>query len=313
MRAIDLDRGALDTNTFHVANDTDGGDHPIDRDVARFAACLDGHRDVVGGFFNTLHGGAGQDRHALPLERLVREGGNFFVLDRKNSRQHFNDRDLDAEVEVETGEFDADRAGADDQQRFRHDGWHHRVPVRPDQLAVSLHARQFARPRAGGQDDVRRLQCRDRPGVLLHRQRLFAGQPGGAVEHRDLVLAHQVRHARGQLFRHRARPFDDSLDFERRCDRRETVVLHMMQQMVDLTGAQQRLGRDAAPVEADAAQVFALHDRCFHSQLGCPDRRDIAAGTAAHDDQVETLVRPGVGHFSLALRPGWPARVRSAA
>jgi hypothetical protein len=52
-------------------------------------------------------------------------------------------------------------------------------------------------------------------------------------------------------------------------------------QVVDLGRAQQRLGRDAAPVEADAAQMLALDQRRLHAELRRADGRDIAAGTAA--------------------------------
>ena len=47
----------------------------------------------------------------------------------------------------------------------------------------------------------------------------------------------------------------------------EAVVGQVVQQMVDLGGAQQRLGRDAAPVEADAAQVLAFHHGGLQAEL----------------------------------------------
>ena len=60
--------------------------------------------------------------------------------------------------------------------------------------------------------------------------------------------------------------------------------------MVDLRAAQQRLGRDAAPVEADAAELVALDDRGLHAELRRADRRDIAARPAAEHDQVEGII-----------------------
>src|SRR3546814_5539890 len=50
--------------------------------------------------------------------------------------------------------------------------------------------------------------------------------------------------------------------------------------------AQQRLGRDAAPVEADAAEVRALHHRGLQLQLRGADRRHIAARPAADNDHI---------------------------
>src|SRR6185312_5514383 len=61
---------------------------------------------------------------------------------------------------------------------------------------------------------------------------------------------------------------------------------------------QQRLGRDAAPVEADAAEVFALHESGFHAELRRADGGDVAARAAAQHDEVEALVR----HWLLPVR-----------
>jgi hypothetical protein len=137
MGAVDFDAGAFQADPFDIADDADGGNHAIDGDVLRLAAGFHGDRDAVGGFLHALHGGAGQDLHALLLERLVGEGGNFLVLDRQDARQHLDHRHLGAQIEVEAGELDADRAGADHQQRFRHRGRHHRFAIGPDQLAVA--------------------------------------------------------------------------------------------------------------------------------------------------------------------------------
>jgi hypothetical protein len=41
--------------------------------------------------------------------------------------------------------------------------------------------------------------------------------------------------------------------------------------MVDLGGAQQRLGRNAPPVEADAAKLLALDDSHLHLELRSTD------------------------------------------
>ena len=71
---------------------------------------------------------------------------------------------------------------------------------------------------------------------------------------------------------------------------RQAEVAGILHQVHDLGTAQQRLGRDAAPVEADAAQVLALDDGGLHAELGGADRRDIAARAATDDDEVELLV-----------------------
>ena len=89
------------------------------------------------------------------FSKLLRaNGGDLRVLDRQDLRQHLDHRHVAAEVAVERGELDADRAGADDQQRLRDRLRHHRFEIGPDQLLVRLEPGQHARPRAGGDDDV---------------------------------------------------------------------------------------------------------------------------------------------------------------
>src|SRR4029077_15601328 len=82
----------------------------------------------------------------------------------------------------------------------------------------------------------------------------------------------------------------------------------MMQQVIDLRAAKQGLGGNAAPVEADAAQVLALdHDR-LHAELGRPDGRDVAARATADDRQNEGLLGHGSSPFPLSAgyrRRGW--------
>ena len=149
----------------------------------RFAAGLDRDRNTVAVLLRALHRVAEvMDLHALLLERLAGEGGNLLVLHRQDAVEHFDHRHLRAHVEVEAGELDADRAGADHQQRFRHRRRDHRFLVGPDQLAVRFDAGKLPRARAGREDDVRRLQRGDRLAVLLHRQRLLARQLAVAVE-----------------------------------------------------------------------------------------------------------------------------------
>src|SRR4029077_12895589 len=70
----------------------------------------------------------------------------------------------------------------------------------------------------------------------------------------------------------------------------ETVVLGVLHVMENLGRAQQRLGWNAAPVEADAAQIIALDNRGLEAELGGTDRGDIAAGAGADDYNVEIRV-----------------------
>jgi hypothetical protein len=59
--------------------------------------------------------------------------------------------------------------------------------------------------------------------------------------------------------------------------------------MVDLGRAEQRLGRDAPPIEADAAELLALDDRDVQAELRRANGSDIAAGAGAEDDKIVSI------------------------
>ena len=82
---------------------------------------------------------------------------------------------------------------------------------------------------------------------------------------------------------------DDLGDVERRLLVAEAVSVGVLHVVEHFGRAQQRLGRDAAPVEADSAEQFALDDRGLQPELRGADRRDIAAGARAEDDEVVSV------------------------
>src|SRR3546814_13694843 len=65
----------------------------------------------------------------------------------------------------------------------------------------------------------------------------------------------------------------------------QPVILGVVHIMEDLGRAQQRLGGDAPPVEADAAQILTLDDRGLQAELRRADRRDIAAGARRSEER----------------------------
>ena len=88
----------------------------------------------------------------------------------------------------------------------------------------------------------------------------------------------------------------------------EPEFVQPMQQVKDLRRAQQRLRRDAAPIETDAAQMLALDDRGLEAELARADRGDIAAGPLPMTiksncvSAIWTAPRAAVGTGSPMLR-----------
>jgi hypothetical protein len=72
--------------------------------------------------------------------------------------------------------------------------------------------------------------------------------------------------------------------------------------VVDFGRAQQRLGRNAPPVRADAAEKRALDDRGLEAELRRADGGDVAAGTRANDDDIEGIVWHGYFLLTRAVR-----------
>src|SRR6516225_8100722 len=182
--------------------------------------------------------------------------------------QYLDHGHLDAEGAVERGELDPDCARTDDQQRLRHALGHYGLEIGPDQLFVGFEPGQHAWPRAGGDDDVLGLigpgperAFRRLGRARLHRHLARRVDHRLAPDHGDLVLAHQKADAVVEPLGYRARALDHGGRIVSHFLGRETVVVGMLHVMEDLGRAQQRLGGDATPVEADAAEIVALDDR----------------------------------------------------
>ena len=142
-----------------------------------------------------------------------------------------------------------------------------------------------SRARASGDHDVLGGKL-DGLVALLDAELALAGQRAEALDHRDLVLLHQAFDAGVELPRHLAAAIDDLAKVEADIVRLQPIGIGVGHIVIDLRRAQQRLGRDAAPVEADAAEAFTLDDRDLHAELAGTDRRDIAAGAGAEDDEI---------------------------
>ena len=96
------------------------------------------------------------------MPRLVKlrssELADLGVLERDDLGQVLEQRHLDPDVVEHAGELDADRARPDDDDVLGQRVHPEDVVAGDDPLAVGLEARQRLDPRAGGDDDVGRVQ-----------------------------------------------------------------------------------------------------------------------------------------------------------
>ena len=115
----------------------------------------------------------------------------------------------------------------------------------------------FARPGSRGEDDV--------VGLVLRPVDVYAPrgrEPPESGDQVDLVLVQQEPHALRHGFGHAARTRHDGFEVGAHLPCKfQSVMLRVFAVSVDLRALEQRLGRDTAPVEADASRFGALHER----------------------------------------------------
>src|SRR3546814_20167295 len=104
-----------------------------------------------------------------------------------------------------------------------------------------------------------------------------------AVEHGHLVLLQEMADTAVELIRDVAAALHHLAEVEGCPLDREPEQLGVLDVVIDLGGAQQRLRRNAAPIEADAAEMLRFDHRRLHAELSGADRCDIAAGSTAED------------------------------
>ena len=292
MGAVDLHARLLEAQPLDIADDTDRRNHCVELFGGDFAARFEMRCDLALCAVEFLHGRLLQDLHPLLFELFFGEGRDVLVLDRKHAIHHLDDRRVGAQSVVKAREFNADGARSNDQQLLRHPRRHQSVAVGPDQIAVGLQPRQLTRPRAGGDDDVFGGQ---RLGALVgfDLDLAFARELGLAHDRGDFVLFKQALDAAIHLRRDAARALDDGVEIKADVARRQTEFLGAVHLVIDLGRAQQRLRRDAAPVQTNPAQIFALDTGHLEPQLRRTNGGHIATRAGPYHDEVERCVRHG--------------------
>ena len=302
MGAVDLDAKRLQPQPFDIADDTNCGNNRI-----KFCRYSPFRIFQVRGHANTrlavqlLDRGLFQDLHALFDKGLLGKGADLGVLHRQHTVHHLTNRDIRPQGVEEAGKLDPNRTRSDHQKLFRHAFGLQGVAIGPNQIAVRLQPRQFARPRAGGQND--RLGAQLLNALIgFHRNNPRLRQRRRPHEDRDLVLLHQMANATRKLLCHPTRAGHDSIQIVGDALHRQAKLLGAVHQMEHFGRAQQGLGRDAAPVQADAAQILALDDRHLLAELRGTNGRHIAARPRANHHNIKALAC----HLSLPQKSSLP-------
>src|SRR5690625_1637906 len=306
---IDYDRAALglhadllEAEVLDVAHDADGGKHlvALDHFHAFLRLNVDLERFALG--VDLLHLGRGHRLDALLLEGAGELFGDILILNRHDAIHQLDDGYFRAHVVVEVAKLDTDCAGAANDETLRRRLLEHGFAVRDDFLAVDRQGRDLPRARTGGNDDMLGADLTLFADLLavhvlgrLDRDLAFAGDTCAAVDDVDLVLLHQELDALVHLARHVAASLDDLVKLGRNLTLKlESVRIQIARVFKHFGATQQRLGRDTADVQADAAQLILLDDRCLETEMRGPDSRLVATWSRSDHDDIVLII---LGHI----------------
>ena len=248
--------------------------------------------------------GAQAELQPLLLQDALHLLRHLAVHPRQHLVEELDDGDLGTEPPPHRAELDADVAAADDDHRLRHALQVERAGRADDAFLIHLDARKCHHLGAGGDDDVLALQHPRLAAVLRgDLDGVGAGKARRAQHVLDLVLLEQEGDALGQVVNHLvlARKHGVEVGFD--AADLDAVVGELVGGRLEvMRRLQQRLRRDAADVEAGAAERRPLLDAGHpHAELRRADRGDIAARAGADDDDIVAVVAHGLP----SLAPTW--------
>ena len=143
------------------------------------------------------------------------------------------------------------------------------------------------------------MQLSKRDRAVADLDAVGAGELRGSVDDLDLALAREALEPAGQLFDDRLLPPPQRIEVDVRLIEVDAVGAHLLRLGDHPRGVQQRLRRDAADVQTDAAEPFvALDEDRLQPQVGRPERCGVAARTGSEHEHLRVAV-------GLAGSSGW--------
>ena len=225
----------------------------------------------------------------LALERL----GDLVVLGGDQSRQHLDQRHLGADRGEEAGELGAHDPAPEHRQAPGLTREVQRFLARHHALAVELEARRHRGDGSGRDHDVVGGQLDALSAGLGDPDAVGAREARRTAEDLDLSPREQGLHAAGQLLHDLVLALDQPVPAHLRLADIDAELARPADLVEKMSGDDPGLSGNAAPVETRAAELVLLDHRGLEAELRGADRRDVAAGAGADDDQVEVV---GVTH-----------------
>ena len=286
---VNRDAGALGADVTAVGAAPDRQQHAIEHLLLRLHLALERGEQSFGPGFEFRHLGIEIDRLVAFLDALGERADEVAVGARNEPVGQFHHRDLGAERVVDAGHLQADDAAADHQQAPRDVGQLQR-PGRVHQARIVV-----GKPRNPGHAGARGNNAGVERNALyalgcFHRDLVGRLEFPHALQRGHFALFGQGCQTLGQPADDRVLPAAQLVDFDLRLAEFDAGARHLFGLRHHLGRMQQRLGRNAADVEADAAERrIALDQHDFLAQVGGAEGGGIAAGAGAqhHDFGVQ--------------------------
>jgi len=201
--------------------------------------------------------------------------------------QRLDDEHLRAHTRIHGRELETDHAAADDQQVLRNAFELNGIVGIEDRVAIARPRLDVDRRATRCDNDRLRGVLVGRAVFLLERDRVLGRERRFAVSEGHVVRLEQRVHAADVAAHDFVFERDDAraVDFGRR--HLDADLGRVVDLPGDLADVEQRLGRDAAPIEADAADLVAIEAHDVLSQLPETNRRVISARTRADHQSVD--------------------------
>ena len=265
----------------------DGEQHPLRLDAPLAVTGLHQQTVTLRRALDALEGGAGENVHTATGQGAGEEAADRLVLAGGNAGQGLDHRHASTEAVKNRRELQPDGAAAHDGDaaggRLKGESG---IAVEQRRV-VGAGQLQGAGGGAGGDDDGVGRQLADGAGLAAHQDPVRTHQAAAARHHLDAGLAQQAGDACAQGLHHAVLAAEEERHVHRRLTHNNAKGGGVLDRLQHPDALQQRLGRDAAAVEAGAAQVVPFHQGDGATQSGCPQGGHITGGTAA-DDQDAT-------------------------
>ena len=229
--------------------------------------------------FDTINLTAELEIHALSRKLGTQNFGDVGIHPGKDFFHHFDHRHFNANHGKEAGEFQTDHPATDDGELFGQGlDFENTVGIKHVRLIQTGDRRTS---RGGTRADHNVFTG---VGFVTNGNGVRVDDLAQTARHFDLEFLHQTGDALAQASLYTGLTFHGSSQIKADITGNHAKVSAVGCGVIGLGRSEQRLGGNAAPVQADATEFFLFHQKHFHAVVTSTFRGDIPAGTSTNNN-----------------------------